>query len=699
MAMTGGDHEPMTVRDHLRVLYRRRWAMLLVVALFAGGAAAYVTLSTPVYEARAQVVVTGVGAPRSAVLSAAPMLSMLGEPLSALGGASLATQRQIIESRPSLESARGLMEERPDLLQRLLDEGMSDRLFEELPQSVEALPPPQPPSQWPEQWQKLLETLTVMPLEDSEMLEIRCESSDRERAQDFVNALVLAYLGRSLADAQATTRRTRYYVQEQIADIETRLAEAEASLRQFGERVGTVALDEAAKQQIGLAVRLSEQAAITESTVNARGALQQELAAQLEDVDGRVLASTVMRRNPEIADLQQQLARAEAERAGLLEDYVPEALPVRRATAAVEELRGRLEATAVEVLDAQEERINPVAQEIVTQMIVAEGERLAAEQSLRVLRDTAGRIERDLSGLPESQVRLLRLEREIALLERIYLALKEKEQEYEISERAKTPASRLVAHAVLPDEPVRPRPLLTMVAALVAGLLLGLLAVGLAEHLDERLHEPEQVVAVLGLPLLGVLRREWSDREAFDERTEAALLAVLRQVRVAAQRSAVPPMMVLAESEPCGDAVKVARGLAKVAAREGRRTVVVAGEGRRPDEAASDEGAAEPERQSIVEVGLRDGPTADGVIEAIEQSGADLAVVVAPPGTGLLEVLPVIEAGAPVALVVSLRRTTRMVARGLRDLARDREIDLLGVIATGAARSSAEYRRPEETSR
>ena len=90
---------PMSLRDHLRVLQRRRWLLLAVLALCVGGAAAYAFLAPPSYEARAQVIVASHES-RSTLLSAAtPVLSMLGEPVSALGGSDLA--RTHLEWQPS----------------------------------------------------------------------------------------------------------------------------------------------------------------------------------------------------------------------------------------------------------------------------------------------------------------------------------------------------------------------------------------------------------------------------------------------------------------------------------------------------------------------------------------------------------------------------------------------------------------------
>jgi succinoglycan biosynthesis transport protein ExoP len=645
---------PMSLRDHLRVLQRRRWLLLAVLALCVGGAAAYAFLAPPSYEARAQVIVASQES-RSTLLSAAtPVLSMLGEPVSALGGSDLATQMQIVESRPTLESAWGLLSERPELLERLPREGLSDGLLEELASAVGGLGDQPPPSGWPEQWQAVLGTLMVAPAEDSDVIELSCRAPDPERARDFANALVLAYLGRSLADARVTASRARGYVDERLAEVEARLSDAEESLRQFGEQAGTVALDEAARQQVGLLVRLNEQAATADATLHAQGALGEELEGRLAETDAQVTAATVVRRNPEIAALQAELAQAEVERARLLEEYAPEAMPVRRAEAGLEELRGRLRATALEVVDSRQEALNPVAQQLTQEMIVAEAEELAARESRRVLEAAASRVEAQLADLPREQVALLKLQREIELLERSYVALKEKQQEYEIAERAEAPASRLLAHAIAPETPAHPRKLLTVAAGLLAGLLFGLLAVGLAEQLDGRIRDAERAASLIGLPVIGALSRGWSGGSEHAEAAET-LDAILHHLGAIA--TAAAPAVLLASPDDAAEAEAVARALSARAAEAGRTIPVLA---------------------------------LPGPVEPAESAG-ELALVVPPPGQGVLAAAPLLARGVRVVLIVNLRRARMDDVTALAALIREHGGEPVGLILTAAAGSSAHY--------
>ncbi|MGD9497100.1 MAG: GumC family protein [Armatimonadota bacterium] len=683
----------MTTRDHLRLLWRRRRVLLGVLLACAALAVGYALVAPPLFEARAELVIVRDAGQRSAVLAAAaPLLSVLGEPAPALGGADVATQIQIVASRPSLEAAYGLMHERPELLRRLEREGLSDELFEALPRALQELPPQPSPASWPEGYCELLESLMVAPVEDSDLIEVRCASRDRGLVRDFVNALVLAYLGRSLADAQAATRRTRHYVEQQLEAVELRLTEAEEALRRCGERAGTVAVDEVAREQIGLLARLNEQAVLAEARMQAHGALRGELEGRLAQMDERIETATTIMRNPAITDLQRALAEAEAQRVALLQEYAPDAMPVRRAAAQVAELRAALAATSAEVIGSRQEATNPVAQQLAQELVMAQGEEMAARESMRALQAASQRVKTELSGLPAQQVTLLRLQREVELLDRSYVALKEKQQEYEISERVQRPSSRLVEAAVLPDEPARPRRLLVIAAGMAAGLLLGLLAAGMAEHLDVRLHEPERAARSLGLPVLGTLGRRWQAAEGADEAARAALRAIVGQVRAVAPRGARAGAVVV--SADAGEAQALARALAGVAAGEGERVLLVGGTGAGLAEAAAGSQALEV-GMGVHELPLGEMPLQRLAPEALEgalaASGADMVLVAAGGTAGLLATLPLMRPDRPAVLCADVRTATLTAFEGLLSLMAERGAPVLGIVALGAARSSSEY--------
>jgi len=700
-------YRQMSTRDYLRLLSRRKWLMAVVLAGCVLIAALYNSLAAPVYEGRAELLVSSEQAARPSILAAAPVLSLLGEPSSLLGGADLATQVQIINSRPCLEQAYGLARHRPALLQRVQTQGLSDEDLQAVPQILDLLPDVPAPSAWAEEHQALLDTLLVSAIEDSQVIEVRCESKNRALAPDFVNALALAYLGRSLADEQAAARRSREYVQQELTDTEQGLEDAEERLRRFGETTGTVALEAAAQQQIGLLARLDEQAAVAEANTEAQAALQDELLGQLSTQEERVIATTVTTRNPEMVNLQNQLAAAEAERVSLLEEYTEQSSPVRQATAKVNELRRHLAQTAEEVVGSREEILNPIAQDIIKQIGLARGEHLAASESLRVIRGAIRRVEAQLSEMPAEQLALLRLQREVQLLEKIYLALKEKEQEYEIAEKTKMPASSLIEHAILADEPIRPKRVLNLAAAVVAGILLGLLLVAVAEHLDETFSEPMNVAHTLGLPVLAVLggaawRRVTSTGVAETGSAREALEAILRHMRLGAEGGDGPNVALLVPAGESDDARSVAEALLRIETERGGTGLLIAGD--EPGLAELAAGAsladlAQPLDQHIGHIiGLGAEPmesvSAEQVQRALAATGAGLILVVCPGGSAVTVLRPLLSGRWPTFVVLALRRTPRSKSARLVQLLCELGTHLRGVILTGASQSEAEYYPP-----
>ena len=671
---------PMTTRDYLRLLRRRRALMLLALAVCVGAAVAYSLLATRVWEGRAELLVNSDAGARPSILAAAPVLGLLAEPSSLLGGADLATQIQIISSRPCLEQAYALMLHQPSLLRRVRDEGVSDETLEGLPELLAALPAVPSPATWTGEYERLHESLLVSGIEDSQVMEVRAECADRDLACDFINALVLSYLGRSLADARAVSRRSLRYIEDELVIAQQRLSDAEQALRGFARQAGTVELQAAAEQQIGLLTRLDEQVALAEARVRAQSALEGELARRLGEQPEHILASTVTARNPQIADLQRALSAAEADRVALLEDYQPTAEPVRAAAARADELRGQLADAAAEVVQSRDEQVNPVAQQLLQQALVAGGERLAAGESLSVLRRAVGRVEAQLAELPDEQVSLLQLQREVQLAEKIYLALKEKQQEYEITGKTRMPAADLVEQAIPADEPVRPKRVLNVAAGLVAGLLIGLMLVALAEHLDEAVGTPRRLADLLGAPVVAALGGPAWRALASGDLTAAspaadALRAALGHMRAAADGAPAAALLVCAAAENCASVVGAA--LARAAEADGLRVALVAAE-------AGPASAGGPAAE------LLNAP-ADQVRERLSALQADLVLILAPPGSRAVAAREVLSAGVPAWVIADLRRTMSADVAALAGLLDDLGAGVTGAIATGGDRCSSDY--------
>lgn len=129
----------------------------------------------------------------------------------------------------------------------------------------------------------------------------------------------------------------------------------------------------------------------------------------------------------------------------------------------------------------------------------------AATYAARIdtLRQEIDLTESRLASVPEREMVLAGLMREQTVLEQVFLLLRNRYEEVRIAEAMRTSNVAVIDPAVPPKGPISPRPLLNLALAAFLGLFLGLGGVFVLEFLDTTVRSPEEIGALLGLPILG----------------------------------------------------------------------------------------------------------------------------------------------------------------------------------------------------
>jgi capsular exopolysaccharide synthesis family protein len=118
-----------------------------------------------------------------------------------------------------------------------------------------------------------------------------------------------------------------------------------------------------------------------------------------------------------------------------------------------------------------------------------------------------GRSRQQLDRIPAKELQFARLQREAKGLEEIVTHLQSRLKEAEIAQAVEDPSVRLVDAAVLPREPVSPKPLLNLSLATMLGLALGISGALLREYLDRTVRSRKDILLATGVPVLGLLPR------------------------------------------------------------------------------------------------------------------------------------------------------------------------------------------------
>jgi polysaccharide biosynthesis transport protein len=340
---------------------------------------------------------------------------------------------------------------------------------------------------------------------DTNVIKVTATSTDPSLAQRLANQVATVYVDRNLNQNRSSAHAGRVFLEAQQQRFRTDLEEAARELRDYQERTGAVGLDVATASRVQNMSELesSRTAALAErSAAEARVA---QLRNELRGTDQTVIATTQIQANPQIQTTATKIADLSAQRAGLLEDYAPTSSRVTALDAQIAEAEARQRELVDEMVGSRSISINPVHQQLVSQIVDAEGQALGARARASGLERSIGTQRSALSQVPEQMYRLAQLERRVQTTEKTYLALQDRYQQLRIAEESTLANAQVIEPALLPKQPISPRPKLNLVLAILVGLMLGIGIAALQEALDNSLQSGEDVERELGLPLLGMV--------------------------------------------------------------------------------------------------------------------------------------------------------------------------------------------------
>ena len=339
--------------------------------------------------------------------------------------------------------------------------------------------------------QSLRHTLAVVrPNREAAIITVRYESTDTQLVHQIPNALASRYIsdGRLVRKAEATSTVT--FLEDQIDTLSIQLRQSEEVLTGFREVEQVVSLQAEADAQVTNMSRLQADRNQIEAE---RDALQTmvaavDLEAALADPADpspytKLISFPTLFRNQAASEMLRSLNAAVNERSGLLQRRTLQDPDVMNMTGRIQDIETQLRNTAITYLQGLENQVD--------------GYDAMLEQ-----------FGADLERIPETEVQLMRLEREKNVLEEIYTLLQQRLQEARILEAVQDVSVRVVDLAILPPEPVTPRKALNLLLGLILG---GIFGVGIAftrEYMDETVHTREDIQAATGgAPILGMIPR------------------------------------------------------------------------------------------------------------------------------------------------------------------------------------------------
>ncbi len=458
-------------------------------------------------------------------------------------------------------------------------------------------------------------TLVIaQPDKNANVLTATYTDPDSVLARDVPNVLATLFIASRQSAMQMQARNTVTFLKGQLDTTARHLRAADAALQSFREREQLYAPSTQGSTEVGEVVKLAGDRATLDAERSALATLMAGIHAD-QTQPGPESAPSPYRRllgfppilaTPSGGQLLNALATVEDQRAALL---------MRRKPADPD----------VQVLDA---RLHDLERQI---------ENLGAtyaqslQQQERAIDSTLTGYTAVLASIPAKEIQYARLTRQARVYDDLDTLLQTKLQESEIAASVTDGSARIVDYAAFNDAPVRPNVPVVAAATAILGLFLAIIAAFVREFMDRGVHTKEELAALTGVPVLGLIPHIRAPRGApveprlvsrKDPRNPLSeAFRTLRTNMTFAEEDRSARTLVMASPMPGDGRSTTATNLAITLAQQGRRVLLVDADLRRGtlhdlfrvprvpgfSDALLGEGAAREPAVHAIDIGLANG--------------------------------------------------------------------------------------------
>lgn len=581
--------EEKHVFDYLRVMYRRRWIALPVflVVFVVGVVNAF--RETPVYQAKAQLLIQ----------KDAPSVARLDQVFQAenswYDSDFYQTQLRILQSR---SLARRVLDDQrlwsaPKLgngpepkasisLSALLWRGVSG-VIDLVQKPFASQTPPVPTAvaadetpadgETPAQSGRIdefLGGLNVVPVRNSQIVEIRYSSSDAVFAAQAANGAAKAYIQQTMEFKFSASKDAADWLSDRLAEQRKAVEASESALQAYKEKNGGVSITDGASNIV--VQRLTElNSALTKAKterINKEAAYNQlraaEAAGNLDSFPTVLANEYIQKLRTDLTDLQRQQAQ----------------LADRYGERHAEVIKNR---TAIQAAEAKlRSELSKIVESVHSEYQAA----LSQEQSLQAALDSQ---KTEALSLNRKGIEYGVLQREADSNRQIYESLMQRTKETGITSESRTTNVRVVDAAVTPRSPVSPNISNELAVSFGMSLFFAVAVAFGLEYLDNRIKTPQEVKAHLGVPFLGMVPSVGREKGSGDPLVSRAVPAnfaeAFKSIRTNVLFSSAEDGMrsiVVTSSGPGEGKSIVSSNIAVAMAQAGQRVLLIDGDMRRP---------------------------------------------------------------------------------------------------------------------
>ncbi|WP_375173907.1 GumC family protein [Pseudooceanicola sp.] len=404
----------------------------------------------------------------------------------------------------------------------------------------EDLPPPTETQIRDEAVTRVLERVSISNIRQSYVFQVTATTQQPEKSSLMANHLAELYIQNQVEVKFERTERATVWLTERVSELRIELEEAETALKAFSSSTDLISPE-------GL-FALNRQV--------------KELRDRRDE-----LAKTVGEAEAEVASLQANASASREQRAALTADPVLTALMTRITEG---------DAAAEAEFDARYQQLVMRAQQNEAR---TQQQFTALDSSIK---DLTGRIERQSAEL----VSLQQYQREAEASRLIYEHFLGRLKETSVQQGIQQADSRLLSHAVVPENPSAPRKGRILALGMIMGLIVGAGTVLAREAAQNTFRISEDLEKIAGLPVIGQIptipaRRRKNVLKYLSDKPASAAAEAVRNLRTSVLLANLdnPPKVIMSTSSIPGEG-KTTQSLAMAQnlAGLGKRVLLIEGD-------------------------------------------------------------------------------------------------------------------------
>lgn len=317
---------------------------------------------------------------------------------------------------------------------------------------------------------------------DTDLIELQAEAPSAWEAAVLANTWIESYrnFGRSLTHNEMS--KTLSFLENKLKEMEEKLAQAEKELTQFQKRNQVVSLSGEMQQVIN---QISSFESMYNQTKIELDALKEEniyLQGQLDQSKQYLIEDMVKVSSPVLQELQKQMATLVAEKAA----YEAQLISAGYSTAndvKLAQMESRLNGVKQKIIEETKKllqrdlsTLNPLDRSsvLITDILKNEIAQKSLQAKIESLQKLMESYNQRMASLPDKNLKLAQLERDVQLNTKLYMMLREKYEEAKIQDVNQAEWMKVVDWAIPPSSPVRPNTKLNLLLGFCFSILFGL---------------------------------------------------------------------------------------------------------------------------------------------------------------------------------------------------------------------------------